>query len=65
MKEDQKKQNNKWYTFVNTLRQSGLSERTVEYVCGSTLRRIFKHAIQNRILTDAPPPAAQIDATAP
>lgn len=53
-----------WYTFVNTLRQSGLSERTVEYVCG-TLRRILKHALQNRIITEAPPSAAQIGATSP
>ncbi len=53
-----------WYAFVNTLRKSGLSERTVEYVCG-TLRRILKHALQKRIITEAPPSAAQIGATAP
>ena len=28
-----------WYAFVNTLRQAKLSQRTVEYACG-TLRRI-------------------------
>lgn len=53
-----------WYDFVNTLRQAKLSQRTVEYVCG-TLRRILKHALQHRIITEAPPSAAQIGATAP
>ncbi len=53
-----------WYAFVNALRQSGLSQRTVEYMCG-TLRRILKHALQNRIITEAPPSASQIGATAP
>lgn len=53
-----------WYALVNALRQSGLTQRTVEYVCG-TLRRILKHALQNRIITEAPPSAAQIGATAP
>lgn len=53
-----------WYSFVNTLRQASLSERTVEYICG-TLRRIIKHALQHRIITEAPPSAAQIGATAP
>lgn len=53
-----------WYGFVNTLRQAKLSQRTVEYVCG-TLRRILKHALQHRIITEAPPSAAQIGATAP
>ena len=46
------------------LRQKKLSERTVEYVCG-TLRRILKHSLQNRIIAEAPPSAAQIGATAP
>lgn len=53
-----------WYELVNKLRQAGLSQRTVEYVCG-TLRRILKHAQQNRLITEAPPSAAQIGATAP
>ena len=53
-----------WYTFVNTLRQANLSQRTVEYVCG-TLRRILKHALQQRIISEAPPSAAQIGAAAP
>lgn len=53
-----------WYGFVNTLRQANLSQRTVEYVCG-TLRRILKHALQQRIIIEAPPSAAQIGATAP
>lgn len=53
-----------WYGLVNTLRQAELSQRTVEYICG-TLRRILKHALQNRIITEAPPPAAQIGAAAP
>lgn len=53
-----------WYDFVNTLRQAKLSQRTVEYVCG-TLRRILKHALQHRIITETPPSAAQIGATAP
>ena len=53
-----------WYEFVNTLRQAKLSQRTVEYVCG-TLRRILKHALQHHIISDPPPSAAQIGATAP
>ena len=53
-----------WYSLVNTLRQAELTQRTVEYVCG-TLRRILKHALQNRVITEAPPPAAQIGAAAP
>lgn len=53
-----------WYTFVNTLRQANLSQRTVEYICG-TLRRILKLALQQRIITETPPSAAQIGATAP
>lgn len=53
-----------WYSFVNTLRQANLSQRTVEYICG-TLRRIHKHAFQQRIISEAPPSAAQIGATSP
>ncbi|MDR2489234.1 MAG: tyrosine-type recombinase/integrase [Desulfovibrio sp.] len=36
----------------------------LKYVCG-TLRRILKHALQHRIIIEAPPSAAQIGATAP
>lgn len=53
-----------WYELVNKLRQADLSQRTVEYVCG-TLRRILKHALQHRITTEAPPSAAQIGAASP
>ena len=53
-----------WYELVNKLRQANLSQRTVEYVCG-TLRRILKHALQHRIITEAPPSAAQIGAASP
>lgn len=53
-----------WYELVNKLRQAQLSQRSVEYVCG-TLRRILKHALQHRIITEAPPPAVQIGATPP
>jgi len=53
-----------WYALVNALRTAALTQRSVEYICG-TLRRILKHALQHRILAEAPPPAAQIGATAP
>lgn len=53
-----------WHSFVNTLRQAKLSQRSIEYVCG-TLRRIIKYALQLRVITEAPPSAAQIGATAP
>lgn len=53
-----------WYELVNKLRQADLSQRTVEYVCG-TLRRILKHALQHRIINEAPPSAAQIGAASP
>ena len=53
-----------WYELVNKLRQADLSQRSVEYICG-TLRRILKHALQHRIIVEAPPSAAQIGATSP
>lgn len=53
-----------WYLLVSHLRQGGLSQRTVEYICG-TLRRIIKHAMQQNVVTTAPPSAAQIGATSP
>jgi len=53
-----------WYALVNSVRQSGLTQRSVEYICG-TLRRILKHALQQRIIPEAPPSAAQIGAASP
>ena len=53
-----------WHSLANTLRQAGLTQRTVEYVCG-TLRRILKHAVQQKLAAEAPPQAAQIGAAAP
>lgn len=53
-----------WHNLVTTLRKAKLSQRTVEYICG-TLRRILKHALQQRVILEAPPSAAQIGATAP
>lgn len=53
-----------WYDLVNTLRKANLSQRTIEYICG-TLRRIMKHALQHQLISLPPPSAVQIGATAP
>ena len=54
----------RWDRLVQTLNVAGLSERTRQYVTG-TLRRIINHAIERRVVSDAPPSGKVIGATAP
>ncbi|MBF0375839.1 MAG: tyrosine-type recombinase/integrase, partial [Alphaproteobacteria bacterium] len=53
-----------WHHLVKTAAAAGLSQRSREYVAG-TLRRIMKHALGMRVVTEAPPSGKAVGATSP
>lgn len=52
-----------WDHLVKTLSAAGQSDRSVEYATG-TLRRILNHALERRVISEAPPPGRIIGASA-
>lgn len=53
-----------WDHLVQTLTNAKRSERSREYATG-TLRRILKHALERKVIKEAPPPGRVIGSTAP
>lgn len=53
-----------WDRLLQALSKGNLAERTREYATG-TLRRILKHALERKVITEVPPSGKVIGATAP
>ncbi|MTJ94339.1 MAG: site-specific integrase [Desulfovibrio sp.] len=53
-----------WDDLVKKLNEAPLSQRSREYITG-TLRRIFKHALNRRVVAEGPPAPRVIGCTAP